>query len=402
MLRLENLSQIGGKKRLCASKSISNRVLIMNALANGDVSLLSNLAVCDDTDVMLRALTEMSHEINIGAAGTSMRFLTAYLSTCEGETHLITGTERMKNRPISLLVEVLRSLGADISYVEKEGFPPLQIKGKCLEGGSIEIKGDVSSQYISALLMIAPKLKKGLQLKLIGKVISRPYILMTLSLMKEFGIESFWDEKTNVINVPHQNYVSCPYVVENDWSGASYWYEFLAVQGSGEIVLSGLREQSTQGDQKISTLFSQLGVDTKYTDDGIILTATGERVEQMEYDFVEQPDMAQTFVVACCLLGIPFHFYGLQSLKIKETDRIFALKNELKKVGFVIEEPCEGELQWKGLKCEQQNPIIIETYEDHRMAMSFAPVAIKFPIIIHHPEVVSKSYPIFWETLLDK
>ncbi|MBP5136017.1 MAG: 3-phosphoshikimate 1-carboxyvinyltransferase [Paludibacteraceae bacterium] len=385
---------------LPASKSISNRALILNALAKGDTNLLSNISDCDDTNVMLKALSFESNDINIGAAGTSMRFLTAFLSTTPG-TWNITGSERMKQRPIKILVDALRKIGADIEYTENEGFPPLRINGKELDGGEIELDGSVSSQYISALLMIAPKLKNGLSLRLTGEVISKPYIKMTLSMMNEFGVESRIDG--NLIEVKPQTYRKTAYEIESDWSGASYWYEMVAINKGGEIELKGLRKNSTQGDSKIAEMFKKYGVNTDYTESGVTLSYDKSLEctdDTVEIDFVEQPDMAQTFVVTSCALNRKFHFCGLRSLKIKETDRIAALITELKKLGYALTEPKDGELAWDGAKLLPQSDAAIDTYEDHRMALSFAPFSLtNGSINIRNPHVVSKSYPDFWNDI---
>lgn len=385
---------------LPASKSISNRALILNALAQGETNQLANISDCDDTNVMLKALTFTSNDINIGAAGTSMRFLTAFLSATPG-TWSITGSERMKQRPIKILVEALRKIGADIEYIGNEGFPPLKINGKDLEGGEIELDGSVSSQYISALLMIAPKLKKGLCLKLTGEVISKPYIKMTLSMMKDFGIESRFSG--NIIEVKPQAYRKTAYEIESDWSGASYWYEMMAISKSGEIKLKGLRKNSTQGDSLIAEFFMKYGINTEYTADGVTLTydqSLTSADDTIEIDFVEQPDMAQTFVVTSCALNRKFHFYGLRSLKIKETDRIAALTNELRKLGYVLNEPKDGELAWDGTRADTQANAVIDTYDDHRMALSFAPFSLTgASICVRNPQVVSKSYPDFWNDI---
>ena len=385
---------------LPASKSISNRALILNALAQGDTNQLTNISDCDDTNVMLKALTCKSNDRNIGAAGTSMRFLTAFLSATPG-TWSITGSERMKQRPIKILVEALRKIGADIEYIGNEGFPPLKINGKDLDGGEIELDGSVSSQYISALLMIAPKLKKGLCLKLTGEVISKPYIKMTLSMRKDFGIESCFSD--NIIEVKPQAHRKTAYEIESDWSGASYWYEMMAINKGGEIKLKGLRKNSTQGDSLIAEFFMKYGINTEYTADGVTLTydhSLTSADDTIEIDFVEQPDMAQTFVVTSCALNRKFHFYGLRSLKIKETDRIAALTNELRKLGYVLSEPKDGELAWDGTRADTQANAVIDTYDDHRMALSFAPFSLTgASICVRNPQVVSKSYPDFWNDI---
>jgi len=383
---------------LPASKSISNRALILNALSKSSFAI-ENLSNSDDTEVMLAAFANNGYEINIGAAGTSMRFLTAYLAQLEGEEHIITGTERMKNRPIRILVDALRQLGADIEYVEKEGFPPLKIKGRKLTGGEISLNGSVSSQYISALMMIAPSMTNGLILKLEGKIISRPYIELTSQMMQDFGVVSQLND--SIIRIEHQSYLPTPYLVESDWSAASYWYEILALTSNdAEIELLGLQKNSSQGDAKIAELFDCLGVSTDYTDRGVRISKNANRTAKLVYDFVNEPDMAQTFVVTCCLLNIPFRFTGLKSLKIKETDRISALQKELRKLGYIIADFEDSVLEWNGEKCEPEVNPVIDTYEDHRMAMAFAPASLVLgKIIINEPQVVSKSYPNYWEDL---
>lgn len=396
-IRISAPDKITTNIQLPSSKSICNRALIIWALSKGCKSI-DNLSDCDDTRVMVRALENMPDTIDIMAAGTAMRFLTAFLSVTEGE-HTITGTERMRQRPIKILVDALRSIGADIEYTENEGFPPLKIKGTRLEGKEITLPGDVSSQYISALMMIGPILKNGLKLKLTGNIISRPYINLTIEIMKEFGGKAEW-EKDNVIVIHPQNYKPIPYYVESDWSAASYWYEIAALSEDACIELPGLFEKSFQGDSKVAELFEQLGVKTEYADKHIILSKSRNITERLEYDFVNQPDLAQTFVVTCCMLEIPFRFSGLQSLKIKETDRMAALMNEMKKLGYVILESEGSILEWNGERCESETTPAIDTYEDHRMAMAFAPAALKLKNIrINNPQVVSKSYPGFWKDL---
>jgi 3-phosphoshikimate 1-carboxyvinyltransferase len=389
---------------LPASKSISNRALIIYALSGGRL-MPQNLSDCDDTNVIIEAMRYMPEVIDIKAAGTAMRFMTAYLSVMRG-THVITGTKRMKNRPIGVLVDALRNLGADIEYVEKEGYPPLRITGRSLTGGVLEIAGDVSSQYISALLMIGPVLEDGLELRLTGDIISRPYIDLTLWLMREFGADADWSSG-DTISVKAQAYQNRDYFIENDWSGASYWYEMVALSGDRDasIQLSGLTDGSKQGDSVVKYIFSLLGVKTIFEtkEEGklqvVTLKKSGRRVPRLEYDFVNSPDLTQTIVVACCMLGVPFHFRGLSTLKIKETDRIEALKNEMRKLGFVLTDKNNSELIWDGTRCEPAADAIIDTYEDHRMALAFAPVSMKQQITINNPQVVSKSYPNFWHDL---
>lgn len=389
---------------LPASKSISNRVLMIHALAGGD-TLPDNLSDCDDTEVIIRALAAMPYEIDIKAAGTAMRFMTAYLSVTEGK-HLLTGTDRMKRRPIAPLVNALRYLGADIRYAGETGFPPLIINGKTLEGGRLEVPGNISSQYISALLMIGPALKEGLELHLMGEIISRPYIDLTLWTMQEFGAEAEWTDM-DIITVRPQVYKSHPYLIENDWSASSYWYEMLALQGASgsSIKLKGLTDGSKQGDSVVKYLFSLLGVKTTFDnkEEGQPTTVTLTRhrclLPRLDYDFTGSPDLAQTFVVTCGLLDIPFTFTGLASLKIKETDRIEALKAEMKKLGYLIKDENNNTLRWEGEHCTPSlQPI--DTYEDHRMALAFAPAACRFPgLRINNPGVVSKSYPHYWDDL---
>lgn len=390
---------------LPASKSISNRALIIYALSGGK-NMPSNLSDCDDTEVIINALRNMPEEIDIKAAGTAMRFMTAYLSVMEG-THILTGTERMKHRPISILVDALRKLGANIEYVGTEGYPPLRITGQSLNGGLLEIPGNVSSQYISALLMIAPMLKEGMTLHLLGDIISRPYIDLTLWMMGEFGADAEWFSNDTIVVKP-QPYKSRDYFIESDWSGASYWYEMMALCADkrSEVKLTGLMDGSKQGDSTTRYIFSLLGVKTQFESKqaGIAQTVTlkqnGRCVPKLEYDFINAPDLAQTFVVTCAAKGIPFHFKGLSTLKIKETDRIEALKTEMRKLGYVLQDHNNSELIWDGERCDPTFEQGIDTYEDHRMALAFAPYALLHDkLIINNPQVVTKSYPHYWEDL---
>ena len=397
-------TRLNANIQLPASKSVSNRALIIYALSGG-YKLPQNLSDCDDTEVIINAIRYMPEVIDIKAAGTAMRFMTAYLSVMRG-THVITGTDRMKHRPISVLVDALRKLGAHIEYVGDEGFPPLRITGSKLTGGLLEIPGNVSSQYISALLMIGPVLEEGLELRLTGDIISRPYIDLTLWMMREFGADADWSAG-DTISVKPQPYRNRDYVIENDWSGASYWYEMVALSQDREatVRLSGLMDGSKQGDSVVKYIFSLLGVKTSFESrDGerlqvVTLKRSGRCVPRLEYDFVNSPDLAQTVVVACCAKGVPFHFRGLSTLKIKETDRIAALKKELLKLGYVLKDINGSELVWDGTRCEPQKHAVIDTYEDHRMALSFAPLGLLKPIVINNPQVVTKSYPRFWDDL---
>jgi len=393
--------------KLPASKSISNRAMIIHALSGSNV-LPENLSDCDDTEVIIQALQNNPYEINIKAAGTAMRFMTAFLATRNGEEHVITGTERMKHRPIGVLVDALRHLGADITYVGEEGFPPLCIKGGKLEGGLLEVPGNISSQYVSALLMIGPMLSNGLTLRLKGDIISRPYIDLTLCMMREFGAIADWSDY-ETITVQAQRYKERSYYIESDWSAASYWYEMIALskEADDEVRLEGLMDGSKQGDSGVRYIFSLLGVKTTFdtTEEGVPTTVTlrhsGRCVPRLEYDFVNSPDLAQTFVVCCCMLGVRFHFRGLATLKIKETDRIEALKTEMHKLGFVLHDVNNSELYWDGERCEPQQDAAIDTYEDHRMALAFAPAVFRLDhLCINNPQVVSKSYPNYWEDLI--
>ncbi|MCD8181994.1 MAG: 3-phosphoshikimate 1-carboxyvinyltransferase [Bacteroides sp.] len=404
--------------QLPASKSISNRALILHVLAHGSLTPC-NLSDCDDTRVMIRALDGNPEHIDILAAGTAMRFLTAYLSVTPGK-RIITGTQRMQQRPIRILVDALRELGAQIEYVGNEGFPPLHITGKELKGEEISLAGNVSSQYISALLMIGAVLPKGLRLHLTGDIVSRPYINLTLQLMRDFGGRAEWTSDSSITVYPG-GYRDVSFTVESDWSAASYWYQILALSDISnetkkaksdkeeeerewkfvsEVELLGLFPRSYQGDSRGAEVFSRLGVRTEYTDRGVRLTRMGTPVARLVEDMVDIPDLAQTFVVTCCLMNIPFRFTGLQSLKIKETDRITALITELHKLGYVVRSEQDSILLWNGERCPAEAAPVIATYEDHRMAMAFAPACLVLPQVqIDEPQVVSKSYPGYWEDL---
>ncbi len=403
-IRITAPNKLNSAISLPASKSISNRALIIQALAQGE-TMPQHISDCDDTNVMVKALTHPTETIDIMAAGTAMRFLTAFLSVGEG-THVITGTERMKQRPIGILVNALREMGAEISYTEREGFPPLRITGKKYPGGYLCIPGNVSSQYISALLMIGPVLQQGLSLELTGEIVSRPYIDLTLKLMKDFGAQAQWTDEHHIIVHPTK-YTPIPYYIESDWSAASYWYQIMALSTDeqAETILTGLFPDSAQGDATVQALFETLGVGTEFFQNEtgtscVRLHKQPRTIKHLEYDFINQPDLAQTFVVTCCMLDIPFHFKGLQSLKIKETDRITALIRELAKLGYLIQDAHDSELYWNGERTTPKKNPSIDTYEDHRMAMAFAPCSLVCSHIhINHPEVVSKSYPRYWDDL---
>ncbi len=390
---------------LPASKSISNRALIIHALANGN-EMPQNLSDCDDTEVIVRALKDNPYKIDIKAGGTAMRFMTAYLAVTPSGEHELTGTERMQHRPIGPLVDALRRLGAKIEYKKAEGYPPLLIEGRQLDGGVVEMEGNISSQYISAMLMAGPVMRHGMELHLTGDIISRPYIDLTLCTMRDFGAEVEWTGP-NTIQVQPRSYRQTPYFIENDWSAASYWYEILSLcDDDSSVRLDGLTDGSRQGDSVARYLFSMLGVKTTFgvTEKGVPTTVKLNRhhtvIPRIVFDFVNQPDLAQTFVVTCALLNIPFHFKGLHTLRIKETDRIEALKTEMRKLGFLVESNESNDLIWDGERCDPMPHPVIMTYEDHRMALAFAPAAIKFPgLRIDTPTVVTKSYPRYWEDL---
>lgn len=386
-----------GELKVPASKSISNRLLIIQALAPQKFEI-QNISDSEDTRVLIKALTDLSPVADIGHAGTSMRFLTAYFSSRRGDK-VLTGSARMKERPIGNLVNALVHLGAEIEYTEKEGFPPLFIRGKQLQGGCVSIDSSVSSQFISALLLSAPTFKNGLELHLDNKVISSSYIEMTVKMMQHAGVEVM--KKGNVLNVVSQEYKAKDITVEGDWSGVSYWYEMVALAKEAEVFIYSLGKNSVQGDSRCAEIFKVLGIHTDYFEQGIKITKNGIHPSRFDFDFIENPDLVQTLAVTCVMLGIPFCFRGTQSLRIKETDRIAALQKELGKFGVELEYTSNGVLEWNGKKgAIPAAPQVINTYHDHRMALAFAPVAlIHNKIIIDDPKVVIKSYPTFWNEL---
>ena len=389
-----------GEITLPSSKSISNRILIINSLSYSP-NEIDNLSDSDDTKVLEAVLNAGTNHFDIGHAGTAMRFLTAFLSKIVGEWTL-TGSERMRQRPIGILVDALRKLGASIEYTENEGFPPLRILGTSLKGGIIELDGSVSSQYISALLMIAPTVQGGITLRLLNQIASRPYIELTLKLMKKFGVQHTW--RGNEIRIEEQNYHPVKFTVEADWSGASYWYAMAALSNECDLLLKGLRLQSLQGDATQSEWFcNYFGVQSKQDGNLVRLTKiNAPEPKRVELDFIENPDIAQTFAVLAVCKKIPFLFKGLSTLKIKETDRIMALQTELSKFGAILTEPRNGELAWDGIFDHSlvNYPPVIETYHDHRMALAFALAAMVYPeIIIDNPQVITKSYPGYWDDL---
>lgn len=384
--------------KLPLSKSISNRVLLINALT-GNKGHVEAVAQCDDTEAMTSGLASSGDSVNVGAAGTAMRFLTAYFAGQAGRKVTLDGSERMRQRPIRPLVDALLACGARISYSGTEGFPPIAIEGCHLKGGDVTVDASVSSQYVSALLMMAPAMEQGLNLTLSGNAVSRPYIAMTVALMKQWGAQVEIDD--NVITVAPGAYKPVDCKVEADWSAASYWYE-IAAFSFGDIKLVGLDADSTQGDSALMKIYRNFGIEsTRDADGNIMLEASPDITPRMTIDMSGQPDLAQTVAVTCCVLNLPFMMSGLSTLKDKETDRIEALVTELAKLSFILETPERGTLVWEGKRMPVQNgPVAIDTYKDHRMAMAFAPIALFLPgIIIKDADVVNKSYPEFWDHL---
>ncbi|WP_407427022.1 3-phosphoshikimate 1-carboxyvinyltransferase [Arcticibacter sp.] len=401
--------------QLTGSKSESNRALILNALSKGKV-VVNNLSSADDTVILNGALRgletgkvnatfgsgSLMHSdgeltANIGPAGTAMRFLTAYLSVT-GTAAVLTGTERMKQRPIGILTDALRQIGAEIQYAGKEGFPPLRFSTNFQQTtNKVSIRGNVSSQYITALLLVAPSLEKGLELHIEGELTSRPYVEMTLAMMEEAGIRYNWEGA--VISIHSQDFKDSQITIEPDWSAASYWYAIAALSRESRILLPYLKPRSLQGDSRITQIMEHFGIQSSFTDEGLEIVKTGNTPGGTFFDLKDCPDLAQTVIVVSAALGHNATFTGLETLKIKETDRIKALQNELAKIGVVLKEDGEQyHLDCSGLHFPER--VTIETYEDHRMAMAFAPLALKVQQLeIKEPEVVVKSYPNFWNDL---
>ncbi|MDQ7948530.1 MAG: 3-phosphoshikimate 1-carboxyvinyltransferase [Pedobacter sp.] len=422
-----NGSKIDTKITLTGSKSECNRALIISALSKGKVKV-DNLSVAADTVTLAGILEKLSagrmgqngetmpttqnlqpsthnpqsithspQPIDVGPAGTAMRFLTAFLAVQEGN-FILTGTERMKQRPIGILAEALKNIGAKISYLEKEGFPPLAIDGPLQQSSKkVKIKGDVSSQYISALLMIAPVLPQGLELEIEGELASKPYVEMTLAMLSQSGIAHEW--KDNVIAIAPQPFKETVLYVEPDWSAASYWYAIAALADEATIFLPGLNGYSLQGDSKLTEIMANFGITSQFKDGGVLLRKEPKKVERKIFDLKECPDLAQTIVVVCAALGHNATFTGLETLKIKETNRILALQTELAKIGVkFIEKNLNYKLDCADLHFPEK--ITVATYEDHRMAMAFAPLALKIEQVeIEEKQVVEKSYPYFWDDL---
>ena len=389
---------INGKVHLTGSKSISNRLLIFQALS-GFKNELKNLSDSDDTTVLQKALCSQETTIDVGIAGTAMRFLTAYYAL-RGSEVILTGATRMKHRPIKGLVDALCLLGADIEYLENEGFPPIKIRGGKLKGGLLQMKADVSSQFISAILMIAPYFEKGIQLNLIGEILSRPYIEMTLNLMEKQGVPYQWVGNTiTILPGAYQNNIAR---VESDWSSISYMFELVALSDSGCIQLTQVDECSVQGDQEGMYYFELLGVDSNIEQGVLTLRKkpSFELPKLLELDCLKTPDLAQTLAATACGLGVQMKLTGLKSLPNKETDRLMALKNELEKCGAKVKITNNESLEVNAKSIDASQNFNFETYGDHRMALSLAPLALKCKsVTLNNPEVVNKSYRTFWEDL---
>ena len=395
LLLSKSPDELSGTIFVTGSKSEANRLLILQALYP-EVEI-KNLSESDDTMALQKALATKEGTVDIHHAGTAMRFLTAYFASREGMDILLTGSERMQERPVKLLVDALRSLGADIEYEANEGFPPLRIKGKSLQQHKVVLKANVSSQYISALMLIAPSLPNGLDINLAGQITSAPYINMTLALLKKAGIEGKFEAQRIIIQ-PKAKLEPVVFTVESDWSSASYFFSLAALSSGADLSLSSYKNISNQGDAVVAKIYEQLGVHTEYSQDSIRLTKVSvKKPKSLNLNLSDSPDIAQTIVVTCFGLGISCELKGLHTLKIKETDRLEALKSELQKLGAKVEVTSDT-LRLKA-RTEIRENVRIETYNDHRMAMAFAPLALLVPLEIADAGVVSKSYPKFWEDL---
>lgn len=384
-----------GTIKITGSKSESNRLLILQQFYQN--LQIKNLGNSDDAQLMQQALSSSEKTIDIHHAGTAMRFLTAYFSLKQGRETILTGSKRMKERPIKILVEALKTLGADIEYLENEGFPPIKIIGKKLSKSSVVINGNVSSQYISALLLIASSLENGLQIVFEGKVTSIPYIKMTLGLLTQLGIENGWNENTITVK-PIKTIKDTVVTVESDWSSASYYYSLVALSTDAAITLKSYKKNSLQGDAVLAKIYQKLGVETIFSTNTITLKKNGKSIpKHITLDLKNAPDIAQTIAVTCLGLNISCGLTGLHTLKIKETDRLVALKTELEKLGAKVR-ITENSLHLKPIAVIKKE-VLINTYNDHRMAMAFAPLRLKTTLTIKNADVVSKSYPDFWTDL---
>lgn len=381
---------------LTGSKSESNRALILSALSNGKVKI-KNLSAAADTVTLNHILDNQSNSVvNVGPAGTAMRFSTAYFAI-KGFPIEITGSQRMKQRPIGILVSALQSLGANISYKDVDGYPPIQVNGAFEQKSKhIAIRGDISSQFLTALLLVGSSLPQGLDLEIVDELTSKPYVEMTLSMLKQCGIQNNWDQET--ISIKAQTFESTTLTIEPDWSAASYWYSVAALASKSKIYLPHLKKDSLQGDSAIAGIMTLFGIHTTYNEDGIVIEKLAHDIKPQLLDFKECPDLAQTVIVVAAALGKEFSFTGLETLKIKETNRIFALQTELAKIGVKLIETQADIYQLDCNKLALPEEITIATYEDHRMAMAFAPLAMLIDkVIIEEAMVVEKSYPLFWE-----
>lgn len=397
LLQQSTINNLQSEIKITGSKSESNRLLLLQALYSN--IQIENLSNSDDTRVMSQALSSTSNIVDVHHAGTAMRFLTAYFAFQKGREVVLTGSDRMKERPIKILVDALRELGADISYLETEGFPPLKINGKNPTKNKVTLQANVSSQYISALLLIAPKLENGLELTLEGNITSVPYIKMTLRLLEELGIETSFKDQT--IKVKQQSVINNQIAtVESDWSSASYFYSIIALSKVGtKITLSSYKAHSLQGDAVLADIYLQFGVKTTFKTNRLVLQKVEmlNKLSLIELDLSNSPDIAQTITVTCFALGLECLLTGLHTLKIKETDRLLALKTEIEKLGGMVTITTNS-LHLK-VSNNLKSQVAIATYNDHRMAMAFAPLALKTSLIINDAEVVSKSYPGFWNDL---
>lgn len=383
---------------LPASKSISNRALIIGALA-GSSQPIDNIAQCDDTTTLIKALSSLNDTIDIGAAGTAMRFLTAYMAMCEGRNVTLTGSQRMQQRPIAPLVDALRQMGAEITYLANEGFPPLHIQGRTLHGGKVTMPGNVSSQFISAMLLIAPYMQHGLHISLQGDILSLPYIDMTIAMMQQFGAHV--SRNKCEIEVLPSCYKPMPYTIEPDFSAASYWYEIAAI-ARNSYRLPRLSMHSLQGDAMIAQYATMWGIKSAFDLQGVTISPTESSLpsQPLRLNLMNEPDLAQTIIMTCALRGQHFCIEGIGNLRIKESNRIDTLIGEAAKLGYRFTQPHPDAIAWQGERCEITQPIIIDTHNDHRIAMAFAPAALCFnEIWIDNPDVVTKSYPSYWSDL---
>ena len=386
---------LGGNCQITGSKSESNRLLILQALFPN--LALENLSNSDDTQAMQLGLSSTEHKIDIGHAGTTMRFLTSYFASTPGSDKLLTGSHRMQERPIKLLVDALNSIGADINYVKNEGYPPLHISGKSIDISNVSLAANVSSQYITSLMLVAPKLHNGLEIVLEGEITSVPYINMTCALLKRVGIDAKFSGQTIRV-LPKESIDPKKLTVESDWSSASYHLSMVALSQSADISINSYEENSLQGDSVLVDIYAQLGVTTSFNGQRLKLTKSNEVESHISLDLIKTPDIAQTIAVTCYGLGVSCDLTGLHTLKIKETDRLVALQNELSKLGASIR-ITEGSIHLDARKTAIVPDVVIDTYHDHRMAMAFAPLGICIPIVINDAAVVSKSYPNFWDDI---